>query len=536
MKNVKAVLLVLICFPILSFGQNQTARSTVERDPGYSYPASISRTIQTSPAAQAAATLTADVSDIRVFPSSNPQSEVHASISKVNPNVILFSSNTNFGLSNNSIQGWYMSTNGGLSWTGADVLPNNGLGRGDPSTGFDAHGYAYLVSMGPNATSSPDGYMVQRSTNSGSSWSSSIRGTGPTSGFDKEMIAVDNVANSPYSNYFYCGWTEFIGGNGSLPYAAVKLNRSTDGGQTFSSPVTLRQSGNNTGGGQGACLATGPQGEVYVCWADYSTGSVPANGVGFAKSTNGGTSFTSGVAFAYQGIRQGDVDPRFNNTRVNDFPSIAVDKSHDAYRGRIYMVYPNGGNGSNNQSVIQLRYSTDGGTSWSSAQTISISNGRQNWFPWIAVDDSTGDVSAIYYSLDGTSGFSTNTYVAHSINGGATWENIKVSDVAHTIAPIPGFLGVMRVITSESVPTLGKRILHGWITGMARGRFIHRHFLISHRWLFRFLARHRFNLTLRGLTALQSPMAREITLTLGTRIGHLQGIRIRYACTQTHGL
>ncbi|MCL4512131.1 MAG: hypothetical protein M1470_13910, partial [Bacteroidetes bacterium] len=129
MKNVKAVLLVLICFPILSFGQNQTARSTVERDPGYSYPASISRTIQTSPAAQAAATLTADVSDIRVFPSSNPQSEVHASISKVNPNVILFSSNTNFGLSNNSIQGWYMSTNGGLSWTGADVLPNNGLGR-----------------------------------------------------------------------------------------------------------------------------------------------------------------------------------------------------------------------------------------------------------------------------------------------------------------------------------------------------------------------------------------------------------------------
>ncbi|MCL4511357.1 MAG: glycoside hydrolase, partial [Bacteroidetes bacterium] len=449
---------------------------------------------------------------------------------------ILFSSNTNFGLSNNSIQGWYMSTNGGLSWTGADVLPNNGLGRGDPSTGFDAHGYAYLVSMGPNATSSPDGYMVQRSTNSGSSWSSSIRGTGPTSGFDKEMIAVDNVANSPYSNYFYCGWTEFIGGNGSLPYAAVKLNRSTDGGQTFSSPVTLRQSGNNTGGGQGACLATGPQGEVYVCWADYSTGSVPANGVGFAKSTNGGTSFTSGVAFAYQGIRQGDVDPRFNNTRVNDFPSIAVDKSHDAYRGRIYMVYPNGGNGSNNQSVIQLRYSTDGGTSWSSAQTISISNGRQNWFPWIAVDDSTGDVSAIYYSLDGTSGFSTNTYVAHSINGGATWENIKVSDVAHTIAPIPGFLGVMRVITSESVPTLGKRILHGWITGMARGRFIHRHFLISHRWLFRFLARHRFNLTLRGLTALQSPMAREITLTLGTRIGHLQGIRIRYACTQTHGL
>lgn len=293
--------------------------------------------------------------------------------------------------------------------------------------------------MGPNATGSPDGYMVQKSTNSGASWSASIRGTGPTSGFDKEMIVVDNLSASPYANRFYCGWTEFIGGS-DVAHAFIKSNRSTDGGQTFSTPDTLRRS-NGSSGGQGACLATGPNGEVYVCWADYGTGSVPANGIGFAKSTDGGSSFTTTTAFAYQGIRMNGTDPRFNNTRVNDFPSIAVDKTNGAYKGRIYIVYPNGGNGSNNQSVIQIRYSSDGGSSWSSAQTISISSGRQNWFPWIATDDQTGDVSVIYYSLDSPSGFSTNTYVAHSNNGGSSWENIKVSDVSHTTAPIPGFGG-----------------------------------------------------------------------------------------------
>lgn len=132
MKNLQAFLFVLICFSLSSFAQNQTARLTIEQIPGYSYPKNINQTVQTSPAVQSPATLTPDATDIRIFPSSNPQSEVHASINKANPQIILFSSNTNFGLSNNSIQGWYMSTNGGQSWFGSDVLPNNGLGRGDP--------------------------------------------------------------------------------------------------------------------------------------------------------------------------------------------------------------------------------------------------------------------------------------------------------------------------------------------------------------------------------------------------------------------
>lgn len=369
-----------------------------------------------------------DGSDMHIHPSSNPQSEVHISINKLFPSNILVSSNTAFGLGN-SIQGYYYTTNGGTSWTGADILPNNAYGRGDPSTCFDADGNGYIVSMAPDATSSPDGYFVQKTTNLGVTWGTQIRGTGPTANFDKEMVAADNTPSSPYANNFYCAWTDFTGSY------SVKFNRSINGGSTFTTPITLK-----SGWGQGTNVQTGPNGEVYVCWANYSTGSVPADGIGFSSSTDGGVNFSTKVAFSYAGIRVSGTDPLFNNTRVNDFPSMAVDKSCGTNRGKIYVAYPTKENGTG-KSIIQVRNSSDSGNSWSNPVTVSISGGRQNWFPWIAVDDATGDISVVYYSLDAVSGFTTNTYVAYSLDGGATYTNIKVSDQGHITAPIPGFSG-----------------------------------------------------------------------------------------------
>jgi hypothetical protein len=66
-----------------SFGQQQSARLIVEKIEGYQFPTIINPTILTSPAEQMEGVLVEDVVDIRVFPSANPQSEVHASISKV---------------------------------------------------------------------------------------------------------------------------------------------------------------------------------------------------------------------------------------------------------------------------------------------------------------------------------------------------------------------------------------------------------------------------------------------------------------------
>lgn len=235
------------------------------------------------------------------------------------------------------------------------------------------------------------------------------------------MIACDDNLNSPYKDNLYCAWTEFS----STGAISVMFNRSVDGGSSFSPPIVLEN-----GFGQGANVQTGPNGNVYVCWANYGTGTIPANGIGFTKSVDGGASFsTYTVAFPYSGIRVSGPDPTFNYINMNDFPSMAVDKSNGSHRGRIYITYPAKENG-NGKAIIQVRSSDDEGLTWSGPYTVSIPNGRQNFFPWIAVYDSTGTVCVVYYSFDSISGWSTNTYMAYSKNG-TVWNNMRVSDVSH---------------------------------------------------------------------------------------------------------
>jgi hypothetical protein len=379
-----------------------------------------------------------DGNDVRVFPSAIPQTEIHLSINKLNPNVLLLSSNT-FPVTN-CWQGAYWSTNGGTVWAGADRLPNNVPGRGDPSTAFDIAGNGYIATMtyaAADIIQRPNGYAVQRTANNGTLWQPQISGSGIIGGFDKEMIAADDIATSPNANNLYCAWTNLNSAN------RIQFNRSVNRGASFTVPIFL-----SAGDGQGANVQTGTNGEVYVCWSDYAgnaANDISAKGLGFCRSTTGGVSFTSGQRMiSYTGIRAFNAitgheeNPLFNGIRVNDFPAMSVDKSSGTRRGRIYVVVPVRENG-NGKAVIQISWSDNQGTSWSPLKTISIANGRQNWFPWISVDATNGNVYAIYYSLDATAGFATNTYVAVSNDNGATFLNQRVSDVAHVTGVIDEF-------------------------------------------------------------------------------------------------
>jgi hypothetical protein len=373
--------------------------------------------------------------EVRVFPSANPQSEIHLSVNKTSPQVLLLATQTY--IPNVTYQGAFWSTNWGSSWTGTETLPNNSGGRGDPSTTFDANGNAYISTMTPNPADfngDPIGYSIQRSTNNGNTWSALTRGTGNLT-FDKEMIAADDISNSPFVNNFYCGW---MGLN-----RVVQFNRSIDGGANFSNPINLTNFW-----GQGANVQTGPNGEVYVCFADYNGNNFlnnwTSNGLGFCSSTDGGLTFSvARRVLNYVGIRKfngfDDENPNFNNIRVNDFPSMSVDKTNGSFRGRIYVAIPVRENG-NGKAIIQVSFSNDQGANWSVPLTVSIANATQSFFPWISVDPTTGFIYVVYYAIDQVSGFSTNTYVATSNNGGISFSNQKVSSVSHIPSNISPFL------------------------------------------------------------------------------------------------
>ena len=323
-----------------------------------------------------------DRTDKQVLPSSVPQSEVHLSFNPTNPLNILLSCNT--FPNGYSEQGYFYSFDWGKTWNGANWLANNGFGRGDPSTAFDASGNAYIETMSaPDLNADADGYLIQKSTNGGGSWLSQVRGAGPIADGDKPMIAADNMAASPYKNYLYCAWGSTF----------IQFNRSTDGGVSFSSRVAL-----STSASQGANVQTGPNGELYVCFADYGNGPGAATGVDLTRSTDGGATFNAHITFNFTGIRTDpDPNPLFNNTRVNDFPSMSVDKSGGPHRGRRYIVVAGKDNG-NGKGVIYFTY-TDDNLSFAPLKEISISNATESWFPWIAVDDTNGDIYVNYYAF-----------------------------------------------------------------------------------------------------------------------------------------
>jgi len=403
------------------------------------------------------ATITAtDLTDIHVFPDGDPQTEPHMSINKNHPNIIMISANCvdhTLSLGCQSTQSIYINNNYNLSaasWqhfkefpnaSTACVVPYLGLG-GDPSTAFDADGYAYVTTM---IDKSSYNFILNKSTDLGVSWGNSYTdgnaSTYPQRFFDKEMIAIDNYPNSPVGkkNNIYCAWTQEIGFTNPRVHA-IKFNRSINNGNSFLPPIELFPI-TGSGSALGTNIQTGINGEVYVCWTTYPDDmddiSIDLNRkISFTSSSDGGQSFIpfSHISIngniGFTGIQNTSAQvAEFGNTRITDMPSMAVDRSCSPYRGRIYIAYNFNTGPSPIVSRIAVIYSDDQGGTWNFCNTTGIVdvNHLQNWMPWIAVDQASGIVCVAYLTIEDAA-FHTKVYMAYSDDGGATFSNIQVSD------------------------------------------------------------------------------------------------------------
>ncbi|MFI5407243.1 MAG: T9SS type A sorting domain-containing protein, partial [Nitrososphaerales archaeon] len=105
---------------------------------------------------------------------------------------------------------------------------------------------------------------------------------------------------------------------------------------------------------------------------------------------------------------------------------ITADQSNGTYRGRLYLVYAsNDPPGDGNKPDIFCRYSTDQGTSWSSAVKINDDVNTQNhnqWHPSIWSDTQTGRLFVKWMDTrDTPTSDSAYIYASYSDNGGTTW-------------------------------------------------------------------------------------------------------------------
>ena len=226
---------------------------------------------------------------------------------------------------------------------------------------------------------------------------------------DKELMDAD-----PHSGRLIMSWTNF-----GATRVEIRTAVSDDGGLTW--PASLGRVVSATPvDGQGSVPRFGrTANEVYVTWSRFP--SFYTNKTAFARSNDGGLTWHAPIELSGQFVTQ---DLILGNDRSHNFPAMDVDRTSGPHGGAIYVVYAN--NNTLDGSDVVFQKSVDGGLTFSPPILLNSRPGddRAQWFPAIAVDQTTGRVSVFYYDQGiATSGHLTEVSYLFSNNGGATWKN-----------------------------------------------------------------------------------------------------------------
>jgi hypothetical protein len=318
---------------------------------------------------------------------------------------------------------------------------------------------------------------------------------------DKEYMAVDN-SGGPHDGRIYVTYTRFFFEGGATYYEGpIFLAYSDDGGVSWAvvgevngASADLCEYQEDTTGGTGPG-ATGADATAYDC--DENQFSYPVvgsdgtlyvhffNGQNESEWQGGGFDGTGAFEFDSQilvvrvnpdtfavdgpyqvsmvsdGLTNYPYSP-FNGRqtvcnggwRLNAAGNIAIGPSNELYvvwsdnrNGDefAYQTFVNAADGSctgaeRTSTDVFISKSVDGGVTWSAPMKISNDPPDfDNWFPWAAVGDN-GWVWVVYYdrrvSGDNTL---TDAWVALSRNGGATWQEYRVSEASSDF--FNGFFG-----------------------------------------------------------------------------------------------
>ena len=239
------------------------------------------------------------------------QNEPTVSISPTNPSLMTAGSNDycTVPTAGDAWAGFYYSSDGGASWTDsllpgypgdtsaegtASPLQGRVGSAGDPVQAWDTFGHLYYAGISFNRTHPQNGdlwvarYSWQAGPKPQYDFTNLVRrGVPALAGIfnDKIQLEVDRGADSPHAGNVYICWARFQG-NGNN---GIFLIRSTDGGQTFGKPTKLSESVHDS---QFCDIAVTRTGDVYVLWRGFGGRGQNQDAVLFAKSTDGGASFS----------------------------------------------------------------------------------------------------------------------------------------------------------------------------------------------------------------------------------------------------
>jgi hypothetical protein len=337
--------------------------------------------------------------------------------------------------------GFATSTTNGSTWT-SGLLPGvtKWFGGGtfdratDPSVAFDAkHGVWLISSLVLSESGGAHGVAVldSRSTDGGLTWSTPFVTENSSISPDKNWIVCDNTATSAFYGNCYTQWDD--NGQGNKDWNS----RSTDGGQTWSSPKSTRPAASVIGGQP----LVQPNGTVAV---PIDNGNETA--LGIYTSTNGGNTYSS--ARTITAISHHTAG---GNLREGPLPSAEIDGA-----GTVYIVWSDCRFESGCTSNDLVLAKSSNLTSWTISKIpVTLGTGAQDYvIPGIAVDKGTSGGSAhlvvTFYYQSATCTSITNCTLnvgsLSSTTGGSSW-------------------GTATQVTGTGMP-------QGWMATTSQGRMV----------------------------------------------------------------
>jgi hypothetical protein len=219
---------------------------------------------------------------------------------------------------------------------------------------------------------------------------------------DKPTVWADNAESSKFFGRVYVCYTQFKSQQVNGP-APVAVTHSTDGGNTWSHPVTLSASANNKNGTgrQGCTVRTDSLGRVYVFWESTKKGSSVQL---MDRSDDGGVKWDTPRAIANV-VDVGEPDPVSGDfvfdgvagARTDSFPSVDIANNAPTGTGAtnaIGVVWSDARDGTGAEQA-RATFSTNRGDSWSTPRNIAAGGDRPD-FPAIALSPDGDDVYVTY--------------------------------------------------------------------------------------------------------------------------------------------
>ncbi len=265
-------------------------------------------------------------------------------------------------------------------WTPAQRLTWTSGWSEWPAQAFDTQGNLHVF-WSDNTTGHYELY-YKKSTDGGTSWTTTKRLTWASSGFGSVAVAVDSADN-----------IHVVGQNLPPGDGEIYYKKSTDGGASWTANKRLTW---NSGSSEDPAVAVDSLGNLHVVWEDYTPGE---SEIFYKKSTDGGVTWTASQRLTW-------------TPGPSRFPKIA---SH--WSGGLYVVWEESYNGS---AEVYFRKSTIGGSTWSAGQKVTWTSGNSS-SPAMSVDFS-GNLHLAW--VDDTPG-NIEIYYRKSTNGGASWSTTQ---------------------------------------------------------------------------------------------------------------